>query len=272
LSVFFPWLLLCCKSLNYFLEDNEKIQYNEQGFIIREKQFLADEINTFTEILETTVQLAQKKSKSGEEYFLDKKRFVDIDCLTLQYESKPHENCLRVIEPAHSVNSDLEILFRDKRLTDPIKSILSSDSLSLWTDKLNLKRPEIGSGFGWHQDSPYWIHDSNDVDTLPNVYICLDDAHKSNGCFSVIARSHTNGCLPGTSDGSQLGGFYTDPRSFDLKNKVDIEAAAGSLIFFNPHIVHGSSPNKSKNERRAYIVTYQPSDRAMLKSGLVKNI
>ena len=135
-----------------------------------------------------------------------------------------------------------------------------------------MKRPEIGSGFGWHQDSPYWIHDSNDVDTLPNVYICLDDAHKSNGCFSVIARSHTNGCLPGTSDGSQLGGFYTDPRLFDLKNKVDIEAAAGSLIFFNPHIVHGSSPNKSKNERRAYIVTYQPSDRAMLKSGLVKNI
>ena len=133
--------MLCCKSLNYFLEDNEKIQYNEQGFIIREKQFLADEINTFTEILETTVQLAQKKSKSGEEYFLDKKRFVDIDCLTLQYESKPHENCLRVIEPAHSVNSDLEILFQDKRLTDPIKSILSSDSLSLWTDKLNLKRP-----------------------------------------------------------------------------------------------------------------------------------
>ena len=78
--------------------------------------------------------------------------------------------------------------------------------------------------------------------------------------------------MPGTSDGSQLGGFYTDPRLFDLKNKVDIEAAAGSLIFFNPHIVHGSSPNKSKNERRAYIVTYQPSDRAMLKSGLVKNI
>ena len=73
MSVFFPWLLLCYKSLNYFLEDNEKIQYNELGFIIREKQFLADEINTFTEILETTVQLAQKKSKSGEEYFLDKK-------------------------------------------------------------------------------------------------------------------------------------------------------------------------------------------------------
>ena len=71
--------MLCCKSLNYFLEDNEKIQYNELGFIIREKQFLAHEINTFTEILETTVQLAQEQSKNGEEYFLDKKRFVDID-------------------------------------------------------------------------------------------------------------------------------------------------------------------------------------------------
>ena len=185
--------------MNYFLEDNEKIQYNEQGFIIREKQFLADEINIFTEILETTVQLAQKKSKSGEEYFLDKKRFVDIDCLTLQYESKPHENCLRVIEPAHSVNSDLEILFRDKRLTDPIKSILSSDSLSLWTDKLNLKRPEIGSGFGWHQDSPYWVHDSNDVDTLPNMEELLEQGFKKAKLRAHSAVSYTHLTLPTTT-------------------------------------------------------------------------
>ena len=142
--------------------------------------------------------------------------------MTLQFEPEPHHEFLRVIEPAHSLNLDLEKIIADRKLTDPIRSILSLDEVSLWTDKLNLKRPKIGSGFGWHQDSPYWIHDSEDVETLPNVYICLDDADESNGCFSVIKGSHKEGCLPGTFDNSQLGGFYTDQNSFNIDDSVDL--------------------------------------------------
>ena len=52
--------------------------------------------------------------------------------------SDSNEKYLKVIEPAHSLNSELKELIFDERLTDPIKSILSTDSLSLWTDKLNL--------------------------------------------------------------------------------------------------------------------------------------
>jgi ectoine hydroxylase-related dioxygenase (phytanoyl-CoA dioxygenase family) len=33
---------------------------------------------------------------------------------------------------------------------------------------------------------------------------------------------------------------------------------AGSLIFFHPHSVHGSEPNRSARERRALVLTYQP--------------
>ena len=29
------------------------------------------------------------------------------------------------------------------------------------TAKLNFKHPRVGSGFGWHQDAPYWFHDSD---------------------------------------------------------------------------------------------------------------
>ena len=130
---------------------------------------------------------------------------------------------------------------------------------------MNLKRPGRGSGFGWHQDSPYWVHDSNNVDLLPNVYLSLDDADENNGCFRVIRASHKEGCLPGTSNGTQLGGFYTDPNYFN-------ETDAGSLVFFNQHIVHGSGPNLSDQQRRAYIITYQPKDQPMLKSGVVNNI
>ena len=258
--------------MSYFFSEKEQQKYLHDGYVCRESQFSQEEIISFRKIFESTVKKAHSISDTGKEYFLDKKRFVDIDCLTLQYEPEPHNQFLKVIEPAHSLNDALDEITSDRRITDPIKSILSTNEISLWTDKLNLKRPKVGSGFGWHQDSPYWVHDSEDVESLPNVYICLDNANQSNGCFSVIKGSHKEGCLPGTSDNSQLGGFYTDKDCFDINDAVDLEASEGSLIFFNQHIVHGSTANHSDQERRAYIVTYQPKDRAMLKSGKIKNI
>ena len=147
-----------------------------------------------------------------------------------------------------------------------MRDIIGTDEIAVWTNKLNLKRPREGSGFGWHQDSPYWIHDSDNVDLLPNVMVALDDADSGNGCFQVIRGSHTCGCLPGTDDGSQLGGFFTDPDRFDLADAVAMEVPAGSLIFFDPHIVHGSGPNASDKARRALVLTYQPGGRPTLKS------
>ena len=258
--------------MSYFFSEKEQQKYLDDGFVCRESQFSQKEIISFRKIFESTVKKAHSISDTGKEYFLDKKRFVDIDCLTLQYEPEPHNQFLKVIEPAHFLNDGLDEITSDRRITDPIKSILSTNEISLWTDKLNLKRPKVGSGFGWHQDSPYWVHDSEDVESLPNVYICLDNANQSNGCFSVIKGSHKEGCLPGTFDNSQLGGFYTDKDCFDIEDAVDLEVSEGSLIFFNQHIVHGSTANHSDQERRAYIVTYQPKDRAMLKSGKIKNI
>ena len=139
--------------MSYFLSDIEKEKYLRDGFILRRDQFSDTELVNYRNSLEKTVLKAQSVAGSGKEYFLDKKKFIDIDFLTLQYEPQPNEKYLKVIEPAHSLNSELEELIFDERLTDPIKSILSTDSLSLWTDKLNLKRPKVGSGFGWHQDS-----------------------------------------------------------------------------------------------------------------------
>ena len=88
-----------------------------------------------------------------------------------------------------------------------MKQLVPSERLGLWTAKLNFKHPRVGSGFGWHQDAPYWIHDSDHVEKLPNVMVMFDDAARSNGCLRVIDGSHRAGCLPGCDDGRQLAGF-----------------------------------------------------------------
>ena len=179
---------------------------------------------------------------------------------------------IRVIEPVHQLDPVLDELIRDPRITEPVGTILGTHALAIWTCKLNLKRGGSGSGFGWHQDSPYWIHDSDHVDLLPNVYLALDDATEANGCLRVIDGSHRQGCLPGRDDGTQLGGFFTDLTRFSEADQVLLEVPAGSLVFFDPHLVHGSRPNTTDQPRRALVATYQPAGYPTLKTGEIVDV
>ena len=198
--------------MNYFLSKEESNLYEDEGYLVRENQFSINEVNALRHALERAVNKAQERASGGKVYFLDKKKFVDVDYMTLQYEPQPEDNILKVIEPAHFLDKELYSLTQDVRITDPVRSILEEDEISLWTDKLNLKRPGRGSGFGWHQDSPYWVHDSNNVDLLPNVYLSLDDADENNGCFRVIRASHKD-CLLYTSPSPRDGLLSRMPSS-----------------------------------------------------------
>jgi len=251
---------------------SEEKEYQENGFFVRRKVFQSHEVAKFIPAVEASVIEAKELVRSGKTYMLDGKRFVDINSLTVQFEPEKYSDTIKVIEPANQLHKVLDNLVRDARIVNPIKGIIGKKTIALWTNKLNLKSPKEGSGFGWHQDSPYWIHNSSHVDLLPNVYLGFDDANSDNGCFRVINKSHLKGCLPGIDNGTQLGGFYTNPDCFNLSDEVLLEVPAGSLVFFNPHIVHGSEPNKSDKPRRAFIMTYQPANHPMLKSGLIDNI
>lgn len=259
-------------SHSHSLSEEELFSYREHGYLIRTGVFAEQELQDLREVVEAAVSRAHSQTAQGNTYFLDNKRFVDVGDMTVQYEHQANSDTVRVIEPVQHLHPGLEELVFDRRIVEPVKSILGTEGVSIWTNKLNLKRGREGSGFGWHQDSPYWVHDSDHVDLLPNVYLAFDDATRENGCLKVIDRSHLKGCLPGTSDGTQLGGFFTDPGCFNEADEVLMEAPAGSLVFFDPHSIHGSAPNASDLPRRAIVMTYQPAGFPMLKTGKVCNI
>jgi ectoine hydroxylase-related dioxygenase (phytanoyl-CoA dioxygenase family) len=258
--------------IDYGLSVEELTSYRRHGYLIRREVFSGDELLRLREVVELAVSSAYEMAQGGETYHLDGKRFVDIGSMTVQFEHSTGSHTIRVIEPAHHLHPGLATLVDDPRIVQPMQSIIGCADISVWTNKLNLKRAGEGSGFGWHQDSPYWVHDSDHVDLLPNVYLAFDDANEANGCLRVIDRSHQQGCLPGTSNGSQLGGFFTEPECFNESDQVLMEAPAGSLIFFDPHTIHGSQPNHSDQPRRAIVMTYQPADFPMLKTGEVRNV
>ncbi len=254
------------------LTPTERRAYEAHGYFVRRQQFSAAELTSLRGAAERAIDHAADTATGGKVYYLDGKQFVDCGPSTLQFEHESGSRTIRVLEPVHLHDPSIDDLLDDPRLAKPMQALVGEADLALWTVKLNTKRAFEGSGFGWHQDSPYWMHDCNHVERLPNVMVALDDQDKNNGCFAIVPGSHKLGILPGTTDGSQLGGFFTDPSTFDAATAIHFEVPAGSLIFFHPHCVHGSGPNRSARPRRALIATYQPGGFAALKTGVVRNI
>ncbi len=50
-----------------------------------------------------------------------------------------------------------------------------------------------------------------------------------------------------------------DPAAFDISRLIPLEIPAGSAVFFGAFLVHRSLPNRSGEERRALLYSYQPA-------------
>ena len=249
------------------LSNAELEAYHENGFFVRLQVFQGDEIDALKSAAESAVRIAKAMTESVKaiHYVLDGKLFVDIDHFTVQFEHHDDAAEIRVIEPVHELHPYLAELVNDPRLIWPMRQLVKTPEVALWTAKLNLKSARVGSGFAWHQDTPYWIHDCDEPERLPNVMVNFDVSSVTNGCLYIVKGSHKLGMLPGCTDDRQLAGFYTDPCGFDMSAKVAIEVPPGSAVFFHPLAVHGSLGNPSSAQRRGVILTYQPADRPTLK-------
>ena len=247
------------------LSASERRAYSEEGFFLRRSAFSEGEMVSMREAAERVVERAERFAQANDSYEIDGNRYSEAADSTLQFEHRPGSETIRVVEPFHHHDLRFDRLIDDPRIVAPMRDLVGSERVSLFTDKINLKRPREGSGFRWHQDSPYWNHACGHVDRLPNVMLALDDATQENGCFRVIRASHTKGSLPGLEGEGTLGPLFTDPRYFDEADQILVEMPAGSLAFFSPHTVHGSEPNRSDHPRRALVLTYQPSGHKMFK-------
>ena len=269
--------------MDHALQESERAHYEEQGFFAREAVFGKADLDAFRAAAERVVDRAAKASgevadavaraeaASDDDYVIDGNRYVEADRSTVQFEHSEGSKTIRVIEPFHHLDDVFERLIQDPRIVQPLCGVLEADRIALWTDKINLKRPREGSGFRWHQDSPYWSHACGHCDQLPNVMITLDDADRENGCFRVIPGSHRRGFLPGLDDGTRLAPLFTNPSEFDEDSQWFAELPAGSLVVFSAHTVHGSEPNLSDRDRRAIVLTYQPADNPMFKHEGTRN-
>jgi len=253
----------------------ELAAYREQGYFVRERVFAAGELEALraaAERVHTRVLLASGSPRAAAIERIDGKRFQDLlgSCVKWEWDDARAE--IRSMEPFLHLDGVLERLPDDARLWQPVADLVGEPRLALFTDKLNIKRPN-GAPFPWHQDSPYFAFECPHVERLVSVQVYLDDASAENGCLWMIPGSHRFGVLPGLSDRGVLGRLYTDvDRVLAEAPRVRLAAPAGSAIFFHGDVVHGSQVNRSSGSRRAFVLTYQPAGHAQFRRAGVRAI
>ena len=234
--------------------------YRNQGFFIRKDVFAEAELERMRAAVEEIHQRINLEADRGAAPVeqVDDRRYQELLGSTIKWEWAEGSRHIRSMEPFHHLHADFDALIDDPRLWEPTLQVIGAEAVSLFTDKLNFKRPN-GAPFPWHQDTPYWAFGCDHLDRLAGLQIYLDDASTENGCLWVIPSSHLHGMLPPQGDRGVLGKLYTDIGELKGEPPLPIEASAGSVLFFDGNIVHGSKSNRSTQSRRALVITYQPS-------------
>jgi ectoine hydroxylase len=246
------------------LDEAERAAYARDGYLLRRGLFQPREIAGLRSAAEDVVAsiVAQARAGQGSSEFRlpGDHRFQFAQQSLIQWEWSEGSGEVRLLEPVTHLDPRFEGLWGDPRLAEPVKDFLGVTTVCPFTSKLNLKRPREGSEYPWHQDYPYWyVRTPEHAHEIVNAMIFLDDAAADNAALRVLPGSHHRG--PAPRDRGEPSQFLADPRQIDETHSVQLEAPAGSVLFFPALLLHCSSPNTSERQRRALLLSYQPAGR-----------
>lgn len=135
---------------------------------------------------------------------------------------------------------------------------LIGPDVRLYWDQAVYKKPGTDDPFPWHQDNGYAF-------VVPQQYltcwIALTDATLDNGCPWVVPGSHRGGTL--AHHATDIGLVCFD----DAPDAVPVPVSAGSVVVFSSLTAHSTGPNRTADERKAYIVQYAPDGATVLEDG-----
>ncbi|HMF28553.1 MAG TPA: phytanoyl-CoA dioxygenase family protein [Candidatus Cybelea sp.] len=243
---------------SFRLDARERAALDREGYVCREKAFGKSELVEIADACEALI-----------ERLLEERRHPKVEAGAYVFEhlqaletavkwEKDNREIVLGIEPFAHLSEPLDRCAHDSRLIDPMRDLLANDDLMLFTEKLNVKRGHVGGPIVLHQDYPYWVGVAEDADQVGTAIVFLDDSTIENGCLEVVPGSHRDG----ETRRKQIEGFGAnemDKNQYDESKLVPLEVPAGSVAYFNSFLVHRSLPNRSAQDRRALLYSYQPA-------------
>jgi len=212
---------------------NEQIKsFKELGYLFVENAFDSEEVKNMTKELPGLYNLEREevqKEKNGK--------------------------AVRTIFAAHKFNDMCKKVSRHPRIVNPAKQLLGGD-VYIHQFKINAKAAFDGDLWQWHQDYGTWKNDDGMPAGLAlNVGLFLDDVTQFNGPLNFIPRSHRDGYIDATHDVTTTSyplwtiNNQTISSLIEKGGIVAPSGKAGSMIFFDSSLVHGSPSNMSPWDR-----------------------
>ena len=255
------------------LTPSERDRFEKEGFFFREQVFSPAELAELRDAAESVharVLAAAEALDAGEIEQIDNQKYQQVLGSTVKWEWRDELRAVRSMEPTHHLDPRLSRLVDDPRLWRPCAELIGREELSLFSDKLNVKRPG-GAPFPWHQEGPYWVYGAEDLEHVVTLILYLDDATEENGCLWVIPGTHRYGTLASLQDRGTLGRLYTDVARLE-EQPFAAALPAGSVLWFHRDLVHGSQTNRTDQNRRAFLLAYQPAGLRQWRSGERRDI
>ncbi|KAL0080629.1 hypothetical protein F4703DRAFT_1870338 [Phycomyces blakesleeanus] len=215
----------------------EQIQsYKDDGFILIEDFFSADEHATLTGYCNQFQGWGQEKGKWMQYYERNTVSGKDQLCRTENF------------TPFHQGMCDY---VKSERLFTILKKLHGEDYL-LFKEKVNYKLPG-GGGFPPHQDAPAFIQFGQA--SHMTVMFTIDPTVAANGCLEVVPGSHKNsfekGILPQEVYDGSIARTWCDKQTW-----IPVHCRPGSVLIFGAYLAHRSGDNTTDKPRVAVYLTY----------------
>lgn len=180
---------------------------------------------------------------------------------------------VRSVYGSHRTHEVFARMVRDPRLLVASQTLLHDD-VYVHQFKINAKLAFRGEVWEWHQDYIFWRNeDGMPTNNVVTVALFLDEVNEFNGPLLFVPGSQKGGVIePRARKEAEEGGeswkadvaaalSYTVQQDTlaELVAEGGITAPkgpAGSVLFFDGNVVHGSAPNMSPFDRMLALVTY----------------
>ncbi|MGO2745987.1 ectoine hydroxylase [Microbacterium sp.] len=190
---------------------------------------------------------------------------------------------VRSVFEVEKLSSALEALARDPKVLGRARQIVGSD-VYLHQTRINYMPSFTGTGFYWHSDFETWhAEDGMPVPRAVSLSIALTDNYPFNGGLMVMPGSHRTfvpavGETPDNNHEQSLqaqeAGVPSHAAITAMAEKYGIDqftGAAGSALWFDSNIMHGSGNNITPYARSNVFMVFNSVDNALVEPFAAKS-
>lgn len=190
--------------------------------------------------------------------------------------TEPDSDGIRTIFKPHACSKLVDRFSRHPKILRVAKQLLGSD-VYITQSRVNVKPAFKGRAFAWHSDFETWhVEDGMPRMRAVTAWIMLTENNEHNGPLYVIPGSHKVyvSCADTTGKNNytrslkkqQAGVPRSDTMLKLLENRTiqSIRGNAGTVVFHECNIMHGSPDNISATPRTVLKLVYNSCDNALV--------